>query len=106
MVKDSVIRLMEEKDLFSVPDARESFENNGYCGDYFFFVIESKIMDVIGFMVAKKENKKAIIQKLQIDKEIEDKDLYLNLAISNLYEYVKNIKDCNGKQMLLSVSTK
>lgn len=105
MVKNNVIRLMEEKDLFSVPDARESFENHGYCGDYFFFVIENQIGDVIGFIVAKKEDEKAIIQKLQMEKEIQDKELYQNLAISNLYEYVKNIRDCDGKQILLHVST-
>lgn len=101
MPKGNVLRLMEKKDLFDVPDARKEFEEHGHHGDYFFFVIEDDNKEIIGYLIAKKEGSKAEIKIISLPKEKEKE--YRNTAISNLYDYVKKIKDSQGRRIFFQV---
>lgn len=103
MAKRKVIRLMEAKDLFEVPDARKEFEKHSTYGDYFFFVIEDEKEEIIGYLIAQKDGTKVIIRKLEVDDTVEDKELYKNTAVSNLYHYVKDIKNPAGKRTCYNV---
>lgn len=100
----NVLRLMEEKDLLDVPEARKEFEEHGHYGSYFFFVIEDDNKEVIGYLIAKKENEKVVITKFDLPKVFEKKLEYQNTAISNLYDYVKRIKGTEGKNCFTQVS--
>ena len=107
MTKGNVLRIMEKKDLFDVPQVREEFEEYGHHGDYFFFVIEDGNDDnkeVIGYLVAKKEEQKAVITKIELLEKKEKQEEYRNTAISNLYDYVKKIKEAEGKRRFFQVS--
>lgn len=95
MTIGKVIRVMEEKHLFDVPDAREEFEKHGYHGNYFFFVIEDYPEHVVGYLIAKAEENKVLITTVQFSEKLENEEDYKNTAFSNLSEYVSNIR--NGK---------
>lgn len=103
MTMKNVIRLMEEKDLPFVPEAREKFRKYGHHGDYFFFVIEGDNEEIIGYLIAKKEGVKAVIRELKLFDAVEQKELYRNTAVSNLYEYLKQIKTSEGKRSFFQV---
>lgn len=103
MTKANVLRLMEEKDLPYVPKVREKFEEYGHHGSYFFFVIQDENEEIIGYLLAKKEETKAVIKELEIPETFEKREEYRNTAISNLYDYVKRIKGCEGKRCFYQV---
>lgn len=96
MTKGKVIRVMEKKHLFDVPDARKEFEEHGYHGNYFFFVIEDYPEHVVGYLIAKGEEDKVLITDLKLSDEFKDKEEYRSAAFSNFTEYVKNIRNGRG----------
>lgn len=100
----NVIRLMDKKDLFNVPEARKEFEEHGNHGDYFFFVIENDQREILGYMIAKKEDEKNVVEVKQIEvEEVEEKQLYINRAIANLFDYVMQIRNCDGTTIVRDV---
>lgn len=111
MTMGNVIRLMEERDLFDVPDAREEFKEHGTHGDYFFFVIVKPNRDedtdekIVGYLMAKKEGEKLIVKKISLDESIKEKsNLYKNTAFSNLYEYASKIRGKNKERFIYQIS--
>ena len=110
MTIGKIIRLMDSRDLFDVPEARKEFEKHGHQGNYFFFVIKNyKITDeeeIVGYLMAIKEDKKAVVRKVQLLDMVDtakEKEIYRNTAISNLYDYVKEIKGTEGKREVFQV---
>lgn len=103
MTKANVLRLMEDKDLPYVPKVREKFEKYGHHGSYFFFVIEDDNEEIIGYLVAEKEDTKAVIKELELPKTFEKREEYRSTAISNLYDYVQKIKGSEGKRCFFQV---
>ena len=93
MTMGNVLRIMEEKDLFDVPNARKCFEENSRSSNYFFFVIENENKEVIGYLIAKREGCQAIITEFEVEGNKKEKELYKNTAISNLYTYIRGIRD-------------
>ena len=103
-MEEIYIRIMEKKDLFDVPDAWNEFEKHGNDANYFFFVIENEDKKVIGYLIAEKEKYKAVIKKLQLPSTLEDKGFYQNMVMSKLFNYIKKIKNCEGKRIFFQVS--
>ena len=110
MTMGNVIRLMETKDLLAVPDARKEFEKHGTHGDYFFFVIvklnssEDTDEEIIGYIIAKKEEKKLRIKTFSLDESLnQERYLYKNTAFSNLYDYVEKIKCKNNERFIFQI---
>lgn len=100
MVNNKIqLRLMEQKDvLYFVKDAREEFEEHGRDGDYFFFVIENTEGETIGFIIAKRNERRAlVVNKIKFIKEPKEKAMYENFAIAELYQYAKHIYDSEGR---------
>lgn len=99
------IRVMEEKDLRdAVYGAKEMFREYGHHGDYFFFVIEEDNED-IGYLIAKKEDNKIAILKLEVSEEVKaNKAAYEKLATAQLYDYIKHIKGRDGNRTIYMVS--
>ena len=107
MTKGNVIRVMENKDLCYFPEIRDEFNEYGHHGNYFFFVIKEVIEgeeEILGYLIAEKIKEKAVITKMQLFDEVKQKEVYRNTAMSNLYEYVKAIKNCDGKRRFFQVS--
>ena len=96
MEKEPIMRVMENKDLFDVPDAREEFEEHGRKGNYFFFVIEDEPYNVIGYLIAEKEEEKVIVKTLDLPDSFAEMQYFVNLVRKKLYDYVAAIKTCNG----------
>lgn len=110
MTMGNVIRVLEEKDLFDVPDAREEFEKHGTHGNYFFFVIvkpnsgEDTDEKIVGYLMAEKEEEKLIVKKISLDESIkEETKLYKNTAFSNLYEYASKIRGKNNERFIRKI---
>jgi len=104
MINESVIRLMEAKDLFEVPEARKKFEKHSTHGDYFFFVIHDETETIVGYLIAQREGNKVLVKELEVNDTVQDKRRYRNVALSNLYDYVKNIRGTDGKRICYQVS--
>lgn len=110
MTMGNVLRTMEDKDLCYFPEIRESFQKYGHHGNYFFFVIKrtEKISDgeeILGYLLAEKSDycNNVVIKKIQLFDNVEEKVLYRNTAVSNLYEYVKGIRNFEGKRKYFQV---
>lgn len=104
MTIGNVIRVMEEKDLLEVPNARKLFEKFQHDFGYFFFVIEDDSKEIVGYLIAKSEGTKVVIRELYFSGAIKEKYLYQNTAFSNLYEYIRKIRNCNGERIFYQVS--
>lgn len=103
MTKGNVLRLMDERDLFDVPDARKEFEQHGHHGSYFFFVIMDYDQEnIIGYLIAKKNGEQVLIETFSIEEE--KKEEYRSTVLSNLNKYVREIKDCAGTRMFRQVT--
>lgn len=105
-VEGITIRLMETADTSYFPQIKSEFKENGHHGDYFFFVILDVNQQIVGCFVAKKKEVKVLIKKFYFldDVKEEDKRTFKNAAFSNLYEYIKCIKSCDGKRVFYQVS--
>jgi len=104
MATENVLRLMEEKDTLQIPNLKEEFRKYAHHGDYFFCVIEDKNEDIVGYLVAEKKDEKLVITTLNLSATLEERNTYYNAAISNLYDYVKEIKNCEGKRIFYQVT--
>lgn len=103
-VGKNIVRIMEKRDTYSVPEIRELFEEYGYRGDYFLCVIENDNQEKVGYLVARKEKEKLVVTKLHFFEDVEDKQAYRRAAFANLYQYITNIKGSEGKRMFYQVS--
>lgn len=104
MTKGNIIRLIDEWDLYDVPAAREEFEEHGHKGNYFFFVVKDDNKNTVGYFIAKAREKEVVIETLDLFDELEEKQDYRGTIISNLREYIKEIKNCSGTRMFFNVS--
>lgn len=112
MTIGNVLRVMDENDLFDVPEAKNDFEKYGYQGNYFFFVIKNykKINEeeIVGYLIAKidESRRAAVVRKFKLLSIIDtsEKYLYHNTACSNLYDYIKDIKSLEGERAIYQVS--
>lgn len=103
MTKGNVLRLMDERDLFDVPDARKEFEKHGHHGNYFFFVIlDYNQENIIGYLIAKKNGEQVLIETFSIENE--EKEDYRSTILSNLNNYVREIKTFEGTRMFRQVT--
>lgn len=104
MTIGNVLRLMEDDDTLYFPEIKEKYKEFGHHGDYFFGVIIDSQEERIGYLIAHKEGEKLLITTLYLQETIENRYEYRSAAFSNLYKYVKEIKDCEGNRRFFQVS--
>lgn len=110
MTKGNVLRTMEDNDLCYFPEIRDLFQKFGHHGNYFFYVIRetrrfSEEEEILGYLLAEKDNcNNVVIKKIQLFDKVEEKELYRNTAFSNLYEYVRKIRNFDGERRFFQVS--
>lgn len=104
MTEVNVIRIMEPEHLYEFPEVREEYEENANKGNYFFFVILDTEGEIIGYLIAKgDERKRVFVKNLRLFKDVKNRYAYVNVAIYNLFCYIKQIKNPEGERIYTKV---
>ena len=103
------IRLMDETDLSTVPEVKESYEKHFKSGDYFFFIIEENNPDslensVIGFITAKRNGRKIKGNKKFIMELGNKKWIYGKEVELKFFEYLDKLFDFDGTHSVYQIS--